>query len=178
MIFGGRMSLGKAKCGIPAWKYNSESNSPKHRPCSLRYVFRVYFMASSRFLLGTFGNWFLPPGPTRATADTYINAEILLHTSAEIPANKLPLQTLCCLLCWRWCLSHSTGWDLCSFLQHCGCMGRTLILVPLIISSIHPAEASRPCWGCPTQLCTAAVLQGGGWVGIIHPSHSEHHQDF
>lgn len=25
MICGGRISLGKAKCGIPAWKYNSES---------------------------------------------------------------------------------------------------------------------------------------------------------
>lgn len=92
MIFWGRISLGKAKCGIPAWKYNSESELITYLSLQPQVCVQSLFLGqfqANRFLLGTFGNWFLPPGPTTGTAHIFINTEILLHTSAEIPAKKL-----------------------------------------------------------------------------------------
>lgn len=132
MVCGERISLGKAKCGISAWKYNSESEvitqstdlTLQPQVC-IQSLFHGQFQVSRLLLLKSL--------PT------------------------LNLQTMCCL-------PHSIGWDLCSFLQHCGCMGTILILVTLIIPSIHiPQKAAVPAGGThPTSaqvLCFKGVVE-------------------
>lgn len=88
---GGRISLGKANCSTPAWKYNSESElitqstdltaAPGTYSESISWPVPGQQVPAGHF-------WKLPPGPSTATVHIFINAEILLHTSAEIPANS------------------------------------------------------------------------------------------